>query len=365
MTDNATRYIPLLKGRMGEFRALGEIGYGFSDGVVPLIEIPLSAAESDSDDETGDTPAVQADTAKFAAQIQKHWPSERRLIVDTSLAPSTPDEPQPTVSVLETLASKDYDVTPTIRPSDDEEAIAAVGGAVRACKLDSACIRMSGDDLDDNQLPMSQAVSRAVELLALPAERIDLILDFGSVADDQAATFAARIARLVLSEVPFRDQWRTLVCAAGAFPPDLGGVQAEVLTSIPRFDAAVWEQVVSRVSGRPPIFGDYAIGYPTPSSGVPFAPAPQLRWTWQANWLVYKGRKRDRRGHAQFYDICRRMVSEGVVDPATSWGDLYVRGASNPAGPERGTGNAMTWRAIGTSHHIAHVANRLATLGAP
>jgi hypothetical protein len=118
-----------------------------------------------------------------------------------------------------------------------------------------------------------------------------------------------------------------------------------------------------------PTFGDYAIAYPIQTAGVPFAPAPQLRFTADANWLVMKGRRQDRRGAQQFYDICARVVETGLVNPALSWGDYYIDQAAqssrNGADILVKTGNAMIWRAIGTSHHMAYAANRLATIGAP
>jgi hypothetical protein len=345
---------------MGEFRALSEIEHGFHDGILPFVEVPLNAAEDNEDE---NDPGVRGDVVKFAADVERRWFPERRLIFDSSLVPST-GPVHPTVQVIESLAPKEFSVTPTIRPSDDPTALVLVRDTIKAWRLDTACIRLAGDDLDDNELPLSRAISQLVEMLDLPPERIDVMLDFGNVANEQAASFSARIARIVLAELPFRDRWRTLSCAAGAFPADLNSIQAEVLTEQPRYDAIMWTLISERVSGRVPTYGDYAIAYPTPSSGVPFAPAPQLRYTWEGNWLIYKGRKRDRRGHAQFYDICARIVAAGVVDERLSWGDMYVSRAAKPA-PELGTGNAMIWRAIGTSHHMAYVANRLANIGAP
>lgn len=359
-------YVPILKGRMGEFRALSELDAGFSRGVVPLIELPLTAeavAEEESPDFDDEPPIAPADVAKFTSDVARRWAPGRRLIFDAgpALGPRNP-----AVEVINGLAPRDFAVTPTVRPSDSENAIRHVGGSIREWNLGSACIRLTGDDLDDFDAPLPQTLQNVLDLVGLPPDRVDLVLDFGPVADDQAAAFSARIARLVLAELPFREEWRTLVCAAGAFPPDLNSIPSGVLTEIPRRDAAMWLSIRERVSGRAPIFGDYAIAYPIAAAAVPFAPAPQLRFTSADSWMIFKGRKRDPRGNDQFYDICSRIVSTGAVDPHLSWGDRYVfeagyRRDTTTLGP----GNAMTWRAIGTSHHIAYVANRLANHGAP
>jgi len=353
---------------MGELRALSALEDRFADTLTPLVEIPLTVTEMESDvDEEPPDSQLTTDPGKFAADLMKRWRPDRRIIVDATAVPYLPASGEPVIGdLVDRLAREDYAVVPTVRPSDDRALIEAVGRRVEAWRLGSTCIRLSGDDLDDVDAPIADALNNVLNGVRLEPEQVDLVLDFGPVQDEQAVAFAARIARLILGEIPHVERWRTLVCAAAGFPPDLNSVQPEVLTEIPRYDATMWQAIRARASRRVPDFGDYGIAYPTLGAGAPFAPAPQLRFTWKDHWLVYKGRKRDRRGSAQFYDICQRMVEQGVVDPALSWGDDYVERASRLGAAGGVTpGNAMTWRAIGTSHHLAFVANRLATRGAP
>ena len=360
------QYVPILKGRMGELRALQELGSGFSESLVPLVEVPLTA--TDTEDDSPDAKTVGADPEKFAVDLKKRWPKDRRLIVDASLAPDASNGEPATATLIRSLAIDDFTFAPTIRPSDSESVRAWVLRVFREWNLDSLCIRLAGEDLDDNEVPLPDAIEGILSQFGVTPDQVDLVLDFGAIADENAVSLNSRIARLVLGEVPYTDSWRTLVCAGAGFPPDLNLVQPGVLTEIPRHDAALWSAVRTRRSaGRVPDFGDYGIAYPTPTGATAaFAPAPQIRFTHEVNWLIFKGRKRDRRGSAQFFDICERVVERGVVDPDLSWGDQYVdeAGRHKEAGT-RGPGNAMTWRAIGTSHHLAYVATRLATLSAP
>jgi len=354
---------------MGELRALGEMSGEIADLVTPLVELPLTVSEVESElDDDLDAPSpLSVNPGKFATDLMRRWQPDRSIIVDATAAPLPLDGVPTTVDIVNRLASEDFSsVVPTVRPSDDLEVIDAVGASIAQWGLDTACIRLSGDDLDDVDLPIATAISVAQSRLELEPEQIHLVLDFGPVQDEHAVSFAARIARLVLGEIPNLDRWKTLVCAAAGFPPDLNTVQPEVLTELPRYDAMTWEAIAARHTRRTPDFGDYAIAYPTVAAGVAFAPAPQLRFTWEQHWLIYKGRKRDRRGSAQFYDICERMIQRGAVDPALSWGDAYVEeaGRLKEHGAQK-TGNAMIWRAIGTSHHLAYVASRLASRGAP
>jgi Beta protein len=358
-------YVPILKGRAGELRALFEMKLPTSARLTPLVEVPLIADESDSDDPS--VKEIRGDVVKFAADIKKRWDPDRRVIIDAGNVPAFPNS-IPTVYLINSFAQDDYTVTPTVRPSDDELIIRGIAESIHEWGLKSACIRLSGDDLDDSDMPLKIAIDKVLAWLSLTPADVDLVLDFGPIMNEQAMSFAARIARLVLGELPYEKEWRTLVSASGAFPPDLSSIQSGVLSEIPRYDASMWCALKERVRGRVPIFGDYGIAYPTQTTGIPFAPAPQLRFTAEAKWLVMKGRLKDRRGAKQFYDICARVAGEGPVDPELSWGDYYVYHAARAARLDDALtkpGNAMIWRAVGTSHHLAYVANRLATVGVP
>ena len=364
MTASTVHYMPILKGRMGELRALRELGTRHSHALTPLIEIPLAAADIDTDDV--DVPASQANSAKFADDLSKNVGTVRRLIFDASQAPVDQSGQSASAHVLSLLLAEGLDATPTVRPSDDENDIASLRFAMKEWKTESACIRLAGEDLDPDDRSLAESVGRLLAGLGSPSPRaVDLVVDLGALADDQAGSFASHIARLVLSEIPSIGEWRTLTLASGGFPPDLNSVQPEVLTEIPRRDAVMWRAVAGRVRTPELGFGDYAVGYPAQTLGVGFAPAPQLRWTVGDSWLIYKGRKRDRLGSKQFYDICRRMVDAGAVDRGLSWGDEYVADAAGGEDSGRTTGNAMIWRALGTSHHLNYLVSRLATHGAP
>ena len=57
-------YAPILKGRMGELRALGELGNRYENDLTPLVEIPLNVADTES--ESPDAATVAAEPRKFA-----------------------------------------------------------------------------------------------------------------------------------------------------------------------------------------------------------------------------------------------------------------------------------------------------------
>src|SRR6266702_3045299 len=110
-------YMPILKGRAGELRALAQMTETTSSALTPLVEIPLIADESDSDDPS--TTEITGNVGKFAIDIKRRWSPDRRVIFDASAVPARPGS-VPTVDLINSLARDDYIVTPTVRPSDDE-----------------------------------------------------------------------------------------------------------------------------------------------------------------------------------------------------------------------------------------------------
>jgi hypothetical protein len=371
MPNDHRHYVPILKGRLGEFTALSNTASDVLDRFTPLLEVVPGAVEFDDDGDP--TPeSVTADVTRFIDRAVAKW-ANRPMIVDASLLPGSPGARPPIVELIEGCRRRGQPVVPVVRPSDSDDLIGGVrdaaGGGTLAITPSSACIRLAGEDLDDTNVPLAEAINRVLGVLAMRPDEIDLVLDFGAVSDEQAAGFAARIARLTLGELPYVDDWHTLALAAGAFPTDLNAVQPNVLSAITRYDAGIWRGVRGRVTGRVPSFADYAIAHPVMPATAGFAPAPQLRYTVSQEWLVMKGRKTDRRGAQQFFDICRAVANHPEFTPDLSWGDRRIAMTTerddDSLAQDPGTGNAMTWRAIGTSHHIAFVVNRLATRDEP
>lgn len=150
--------------------------------------------------------------------------------------------------------------------------------------------------------------------------------------------------------------------AAGAFPADLSGFEPWVLGELPRRDAGLWRSVAATRPSRLPGFGDYAIAHPLLATGVPFAPPPQLRYAAADRWLVLKGRRRDERANAQFFEICQAITGRPEFTAGLGWADGRIAAA---AARRDGPGNGTTWRSIGTGHHLDLVVDRLRTRHEP
>lgn len=306
-------------------------------------------------------------------KIVNAWPNARRPIAVDAVDleadnDADPDdmltEPASTPAVREVidrLRVKRVPAIPVVRLADPPVNFEALR---ESCARDGygALIRVTPNDLDDSVLPLDRLIeARVTDLGITTPSLVDIVLDFGSIGDENALALASRLGRFLVSDMT-RQTWRTVAVAAGAFPPDLSGVQANTFGVLPRLDKQLWQNLNRLQIDRPLDFADYAVANPLLPVGGGFAAPPQLRYTADEAWLVMKGRRQDRRGHQQFYDICRELVlREGdAFEPTLSWGDNYIWDAAQSVDyPVTRPGNASTWRSIATSHHLAWVVRAL------
>lgn len=352
-------YFPILKARQGELRALRELDGETASRMRPIVEVH----EQDSDQLT----ATELDVliVKLTRKLTQAFSGcSHAVYVDCGGA-----EPDPESGVgvpfspalLRSLAENGADVAPAVRISEDERILESLA----ALAPTEACLRIGAEDLDDSVTPLDTLANRTAGMLDLRPDSVDLVLDFGSLDSDQALAMSSRLARFVLPGL-MASQWRSVVLASGAFPVNLGGVTAFSRASFPRNDRALWVALQEYQLIREIEYGDYAVTHPLLPVGQPFAAPPQIRYTRRTDWYALKGLRTDRRGHEQFYDLCAQLLRElgpEAAAPDKSWGDAFIHDAATRG--STGPGNAATWRAIATSHHLAYVTRSLHERGEP
>jgi hypothetical protein len=370
MRRSSSHYVPILKGRLGELNALNRVDKAMAAKYTPLVEF-VAAGDEIFDDSGEPTRArVEQSVMKSLERFEKYWPVAENVFIDMHNLP-TFEGYAPIVNVIESFPQEQ--VIPVLRPSDanDRPLVKELRGTLNTYGKEELCIRLADEDLEERDEPISLHIDRLLDTFAVEPETVHLVVDFGYISEESAA-FAGRIARLVIMELPHLNRWKSLTLAAGGFPSNLDSVHPGTFAPLPRREVALWRTVKDRLpkNMRIPGFGDYAIAYPKQQAGVAFAPAPQIRYTAPDDWLVMKGRKSDRRGNAQFYDISRQLTKHPNFTPDLSWGDREIQlkaqfAGFDPPPPGAGPGNAMIWRALGTSHHIAFVSQRLTIEGGP
>jgi hypothetical protein len=347
-------YMPVLKGRQGEFAALASIRPTTRQRILPMVEIVPGPA---------DEPAALKSVIDRTATKLRTWAGSR-LLLDAGLLATdvalTGDVGAVGYSVAGAI-SKGVSATPVVRLNDQERARrdAATAHAENASGI---AVRLSAEDLDEDSEDIEAGLTELLRTLGMSRADADLVLDLGVVNGDPEIRAGSRMAADVLRGLSAITEWRNIIVTAGAFPADLSAFSPWTVGEPLRYDAALYDRLQQRKRlGRTPTFGDYAVAHPFLATGPAVPPAPQLRYAVADRWLTLKGARNDPRSHEQFYEVCETIAQHPEFAGA-ALGNADGRISDSRA---HGPGNASTWQEIGTTHHLDYVVRRLTTLGEP
>lgn len=350
-------YVPILKGKEGEFAALEQLTLDAKAFTRPLIEIP----------------AVPFDFAagRHAKTLDKHIETLPERI-NRSLGQSyfyletpffgnndqTVDERCAMQVLLDGCGALGMRPIPVLSTSSSVDCRNAVKASLG--RGQSFCLRLTVEDFAEDAETDVEVDTVLGHLELDSAKGCDLVVDLGELKNDGATSLL--LARSVLASLPRRDEWRLIVIAAASFPEDLSGVNSSSSVVIPRREWTLWQALQRKPKLIPEnlVFGDYAISNPLIRGLDPriMRMSASIRYTLAESWLIIKGRNVGQYGFDQYFDLCRKLVNRPeYLGRQYSWGDDFIwRCAHDDSGP----GNATTWRKVGVNHHITVVQRQLA-----
>src|SRR5258708_5351119 len=199
-------YVPVLKGRQGEFAALADIQPTTRQRILPLLEI----VPGQTDDGTEQRAVIDRTTRKL-----RIWAGSR-LMLDTGLLATDVDLGN-NLGVVGYAAAKASAhgvlATPVVRLNDDERAQrdaaashAEYGGGV--------ALRLNAEDLDEDPEDTDEALADLLEILGVTRADVDLVLDLGPVSGDLAVRSGSRLPADMLRDLTAGDGWRRLMMTA-------------------------------------------------------------------------------------------------------------------------------------------------------
>lgn len=353
-------YVPILKGKEGEFGALEVLPSAAKDSLRPLIEIP----DVPIDHSTGaPRKSVDDHLSRLIHRLTDCWLG-RDAYIDLPFVKegSLLEDRRPALeALLADCASKGTVLTPVVGLAKDPWYV--LQAAAHARKHDTGlCLRLRSADFDEEH-DTAEQVRALVERCKLDRDVVDLLLDLGEL--ESRKTDLNRnllVARGLLSQIPTPNDWRRLIVGATTFPPDLSEVAASTTEELPRGEWMLWEALQrrpERLPRRDVIYADYAISHPAPMDIDPrkMRMSASIRYTTDQDWLVVKGRNVRTYGFEQYFELCETLVGhEAYYGREFSWGDRYI---AQCADRSLGPGNATTWRKVGTNHHITVVQDQL------
>lgn len=355
-------YVPILKGKEGEYAALEELSSDVKSTIMPLIEVPAIPYDYASerpaktlDEHVEGIPArLKKSCSNTPLYLDLPWFGENETLQDGRSAFE---------GILSGCTQLGLSVVPVVSRESSLTSLAAAKAHVPAAEVGSKCIRLLVADFEED-VNLDNEVDRI--LLALgqnSATSTDLIIDLEDLGTDVGR--AVLIARSILSMIPRKEEWHRVILAAASFPEDLSDVSAASIQKLPRHEWHLWKTLQRRPGLLPRtdlIFGDYAMSHPIAKVLDPrtMRMSANIRYTIADEWLVIKGRNVRQYGFNQYFDLCSALVDTPEYSGSNfSWGDWYI---SECANRQQGPGNATTWRKVGVNHHLTLVNRALANL---
>lgn len=354
-------YVPILKGKEGEYAALEALSVEIKGVLMPLIEIPAipydfanECPAKSLDDHIVDIPGrLKRACATMPFYLDLPWFGQEETLSNGQSAFE---------SILAKSAELGANAIPVVYRESSPAYLAAAKGHATTTG-NGSCIRLLLEDFEED-IDLDAEVNRLLTGGAsADIESTDLIIDFEDLGAN--AGRAALIARSVFWMIPKRERWRRMILAAASFPEDLSDVSAATTVTLPRHEWDLWKTLQKRPAALPRrdlIFGDYAMAHPIAKTLDPrtMRMSANIRYTTQDEWLVIKGRNVRQYGFSQYFDLCRLLVDRPEYSGRHySWGDGYI---ADCAEATQGPGNATTWRKVGVNHHLTLVTRGLASL---
>lgn len=358
------KYLPILKAKEGEFKALESITSEISDNLMPLFEFtnftPLRLSPQQLLKRKKALPTIDTYLEGLVSKIIDAWVPDQHIFIDTHLIPTNSlvgaglNRIQP---IFEALADADVAAVPVIHTSYSGRLATAFQEVIED-QGNGMCLRLNRTDLASDDL--DGLLGAMLERYEVEAGEVDLILDFGAVTGLEIALLANVIA-LQINALPHLNQWRTLTVASSAFPLSLSSLKPDTLNRLDRNDWNLWKAVAGKKLKRKPFFGDYVIANPE-MVVLDFIPdiSASLRYTGDEEFIVLRGKSRKKHGSEQTHALATTLVRlpDYSGEDFSEGDDWFMKCSTGESGP----GSPTTWRQAGSNHHFHKVIEQLASL---
>lgn len=357
---NYNHYVPLLKGKRGEFNALAQLSHKVKSLITPFIDVPRV---SRSDEEE-----IDVHLMKIVNNLKLSWGTENPIFIDLAdidLTQRTADGSHPVKYLFGLLRAASIRAIPCTGPidrdSDYNNAIATV------LKEDNSgiCIRILYEDMDSIE-ELSEAINDLLGLLTITRQDVHLLLDFKDIRNGDIAKLARKAVRII-NNLHNIASWKTLTMAASGYPDSLSSVKGDSTAEINRLEFLLWGSVISdKTVKRHPSFGDYGIVHPILLELDPrtMRSSAKIRYTLNDRWLIIKGHSLKKEPKfKQYHNLSGQLANKKeFIGAHYSWGDDYI---AKCAMKTVTSGNLETWVKVDTNHHLTFVSEQIANTVLP
>lgn len=354
---NEKHYVPILKWKRGEQVALEKLDTISKSKLTPLIEIVPIAYDFKNE---CPKESIDKHLDDFCDQLRAAWGLDRPVFIDLdylAIDDRMVDGRHPLKFLFDELRREQLSAIPVTGNNRDTDYQTEVKN-INQTDRRGICIRLEDDDF----LGTNKIIQDLLLLLNVTEESVDLVIDLGAIVPEKQRT-ALITATAVINSISNVNAFRTLTLAGTAYPSNISSYVATGTTgSVQRSEWINWKAIYSNLGQitRMPTFGDYTINSPDIIEMDPrlMQMAAGIRYTGKNEFYIFRGVSvKKAGGWRQAQALCQDIIAHHCYSSRTySWGDAYIYDCAKGTAS---TGNAESWRRVGTNHHLTLVVNEL------
>lgn len=325
------KYVPILRGKMGEFTALRNLSIEEKKITRPLIQF---------------FPDTVSD------RIRRAWNFETNMIYfDASFLPSITD----IRGFCEALINQNINFIPVIHPNSPDRYLEYVR---RNHLRNGICLRLNVPYLRPRFI--NTFIEDKKGYFDIEEPNIDLFIDLGFINIHGNVGLFQNIFSSIYDALPHAEIFRSIIIGAGSFPVNVASIPPDTVGVLHRSEWNVWNGINAEIKDGKFIYADYGNIHPNydPEAETHLGSCT-IKYTGENNFYVFRGRRTFEHpdGHGQYNNKSRLLVAHRCYDGRTfSWGDGYIDDcASDTDGP----GNSTTWVSVTLNHHITKIIDLL------
>ena len=350
-------YVPILKGKPGEFQAIKKLFPETVEGIIPFIDFP----NIELTEEGSEKVSLDVHLNSICENILSSWVSDFYFDLNLELNKRTSQNIHPVKYVFDYLNMRGLKPFLTIGLDRDE-------GYILACreilvKTDvRICLRFLRTDIQE-YWRSPEKLHLLIEKLNVTGMRYEIMFDLKSIENDELFKTIEIVVRTI-SKMLDLGLGNTFIVAGGSWPRSLNKnkFKADTTAEIPRFEMSLWRGIFFKLFKRSVnlFFSDYGavhwdfveLSEKAKKRGI----SARVRYTTTDKWLLSKGHK-IQKNDQQYSKLARKIVaSASYITKEFSWGDARL---FNSAVGKGGARSPQGQIAVDTNHHITYVKNEI------
>lgn len=364
MNVRPKNYIPCLRWKVGEYQAVLKLSQSSHSSIFPIFEVSEFGNDREYDFERRKRPkTLDEHLSTFTTNIKRKW-GIGECFIDMKYVPQYQvlgDGRNPSEYVFDDLDKKGVHFIPMVRFQDDMPYQNSLQNLINKKRI-GLCLRVNLDDFADDNFE-----TQAKDLLqsyGLTFGDCDLILDLEIINFEDMTVLSVFLTDLISSKTRL-NAWNTFGIIGTSFPQTLSKYKKGI-SLVERKEWILYKLLSTNLQNRGvriPVFGDYAINNPILQKVMDWRKVKRManiRYTINEKWLIVKGENVKDHKSEQYRQLCQSIIFSGYYcGPDYSYGDRYIEECAQG---KASTGNASTWRQVGTNHHIEMVVKDVAKL---